>query len=154
MTSRSIRADKDHFDEIVIDAMRTWEVKAREEAPALMRLFGMTRGAPGGSTPCPPLREWTSPTTRPEQRVCPAQATATGPDDWQDAVLRALCHWVIDHLPPQAQTELLPTLLEMFDFYWQQSDIHRLPAAPKAFGRTTRTTRPDVVLLDGWNAEE
>jgi hypothetical protein len=57
----------------------------------------------------------------------------------------ALCHALIDMLPLKAFAELLPTLVDMHDFYSREA---RAPArqlsAPKPVKLLTRSLRPDI----------
>ncbi|MGD0525164.1 MAG: hypothetical protein ABSE49_08480 [Polyangiaceae bacterium] len=90
---------------------------------------------------------WTTPTVRHEITVLPDQGTATTPSEMTALVARTLCHLLVDHLPSRAFVELLPTLLEMRDYYavGGRPAYPQLPAVrpAKVLGRSVR---PEVDL--------
>jgi hypothetical protein len=93
--------------------------------------------------------QWTAPTMQHAMRVIPLQGTAATPRELEEFTVRAFSHWLIDHLPPKALSELVASLVGMFDFYRnEQMHAHALPSETKKFGRVLRTTRPEVVLPD------
>jgi len=94
--------------------------------------------------------QWTTPTIRHQVWVHPEQVTATGPDEWQHAVARVICHWLVDQLPARSYAELLPTLLQMKAFYEApQPDAAPLKRATfKAIKRVSRAMRPEINLPD------
>lgn len=77
--------------------------------------------------------------------VAPQQATRAAPDEIRALATRAFMHWLIDQMPFRAYSELLPTLLDMRDFYMKPTAPPR-PALPsgKPFARVSRTTRAEV----------
>jgi hypothetical protein len=90
---------------------------------------------------------WTTPSFQHELRFVPHQGTGTSTSDIRDTLVRVLCHLIIDHLPQRALLELASTLPEMFDFYRDEQHARlQLASPPKKFGRTTRSTRPEIVL--------
>ena len=94
--------------------------------------------------------QWTAPMLQHELRIVPNQGTGTTPADVRDALVRIVCHWMIDHLPRHAHAELVSALYEMFDFY-RHHPAHAaalLPAGAKAFRAVTRVKRPEVILPD------
>ena len=58
---------------------------------------------------------WVTPTMGHELWVRPSQGTATA--EIQVFYVRALCHWLIDQLPARAFEELIPSLVQMREFY-------------------------------------
>ena len=87
---------------------------------------------------------WTTPTFSHELTVAPEQGTATTIGEMQVLLARALCHWLIDHLPVRAYGELLPTLLDMRIYYSGAASGHPQLGAAKALKKLTRSTRPEV----------
>jgi hypothetical protein len=87
---------------------------------------------------------WTTPTLSHELTVAPEQGTATTFGEMQVLLARALCHWLIDHMPARAYGELLPTLLDMRNYYVSPGPIHPQLMAAKPLRMLTRSMRPEV----------
>lgn len=87
---------------------------------------------------------WTTPTFHHEISVVPQQGTATDPCEMQGLLERAICHWLVDHLPIGAYDELLPMLVDMRAYYAGGGLRRPQLGATKPLKRLTRSTRPDV----------
>lgn len=97
------------------------------------------------STPRTLTLRWTTPIFRHELTVAPEQVTTTTSGGLGALVIRAVCHLLIDQLPVRAYGELVPTLVDMRDFYsGTEREAHPQLRAARPLKVLARTTRPEV----------
>ncbi len=68
----------------------------------------------------------------------------------QSALIRAIAHWLVDHLPFAAFGEVVSSLMDMHSFYGtpRAEDARRMLASAKVLKRLPPRVRDDLVFPD------